>query len=238
MILNSESPIRMVRELKGAPLSILMVLTLVDQRVSKQYLERATGYTDKPINHALAYMREVGLVDQTNSGWQLIKEKIMQPPLTLEIEEGDSSPKSHSIKERGLRQSIANDLCERGSGREEGVENRNNSDSLITTTLNINDLKDSVVVSSNNATNRKNSVFDINLEEFKQCGIAKNKRTESLARMEHVNPDYIRAHLKALKKNETKGLAIMRMEQGEDPPQMPIVLTDAEKRAKYSEWER
>jgi hypothetical protein len=114
---------------------------------------------------------------------------------------------------------------------------RNNSDSLITTTLSIKNTDDSVIVISNNTTNRKNSVFDLNLEEFKQHGIAKNKRTEALARMSHVNPKYIRSHLKVLGKNDSKGLAIMRMEQGEDPPQRLIPLTDAEKRAKYGEWE-
>jgi hypothetical protein len=215
MILNSENPIRMVRELKGAPLSILLVLTLVHQRVSQGYLERATGYTDKPISQALAYMREVGLVDETRAGWQLIKENVMQLPLTLEMEEGDVSNPTDDVH-----------------------LSRNNSDSLTTTTLSINDSDDSVVVISNNAQNRKNSEFDLNLEEFKQCGIARNKRTEALARMSHVNLAYIRAHLKGLKKNDPKGLAIIRMESGEDPPKMLIKLTDEEKRSKYGEWER
>ena len=219
---HSENPIRMVRELKGAPLSILMVLTLVHQRVSQGYLERATGYTDKPISKALAYMGEVGLVDETRSGWQLIKEKLMQLPLTLELEEDNSSNK-------GVQPLVIQ--------TDDVHLSRNNSDSLITTTLKNNDLNDSVVVISNNEITRKNSVFDLNLEEFKQHGIAKNKRTEALARMSHVNPKYIRSHLKVLGKNDSKGLAIMRMEQGEDPPQRLIILSDAEKRAKYAEWE-
>lgn len=54
MILQSDNPIRMVRELKGAPLSIVMVLSLVHQRVTQEFLERATGYTDKPVSQALA----------------------------------------------------------------------------------------------------------------------------------------------------------------------------------------
>src|SRR4030042_2669794 len=91
MILQSENPIRMVRELKGAPLSILMVLSLVHQRVTQEYLERATGYTDKPVSQALAYMQEIGLADHNNTGWQLIQQNVMQLPLPLKLEEESKS---------------------------------------------------------------------------------------------------------------------------------------------------
>lgn len=231
MILNSENPIRMVRELKGAPLSILMVLTMVHQRVLQGYLERATGYTDKPISKALAYMREVGLVDETCSGWQLIKEKVMQLPLILELEEDNSSSnKGIDPSNKGFQPLVI---------QPDDVQlSRNNSDSLITTTLSNNELNSSVVVISNNETIRKNSEFEANLEEFKQCGISRNKRTESLASMRHVTPPYIRAHLKALNKNDSKGLAIMRMEQAENPPKTLIKLTERERINKYSEWEK
>jgi len=223
-MINSENPIRLVRELKGAPLSIIMVLSLVHQRVSCKYLERATGYTDKPITQALQYLKEVGLVNDTRSGWQLIKEKVMQLPLIMELEEvtNPCNPCQNPLS-----------------------ENRNNSDPLITTTLRINNTDDSVVVSSNNANkavstpclSRKNSDIELNLAELKQHGIARNKRTEALARMSHVNPKYNRSHIKALMKNETKGLAILRMEQVEAPPCSVTELTDKQKRAKYSEWE-
>jgi hypothetical protein len=182
-------------------------------------------------------MREVGLVDETRSGWQLIKENVMQLPLTLELEEGEvldnSSPKSVSIWGRREGDHIAE------KETDDVHLSRNNSDSLITTTLSIKDVDSSLVVISNNAEKRKYSDFDLNLEEFKKHGIARNKRTEALALMNHVNPDYIRAHLKSLGKKDTKGLAIMRMEQGEDPPKTLLInLTDEERCRKYEEWER
>jgi len=220
MILQSDNPIRMVRELKGAPLSILMVLSIVQQRVTQEYLERATGYTDKPVSQALAYMQEIGLADHTNAGWQLIKANVMQLPLPLSLENETETQD------------------EKTESDDPELMSRNISDSLITTTLSNNDSDDLVVVIRNNGENRKNSDFEANLEEFKQQGIARNPRTEALARMSHVNPEYIRAHLKGLKKKDSKGLAIMRMEQGEDPPERSIELTPDEKRAKYAEWER
>src|SRR4030042_1975848 len=227
MILQSENPIRMVRELKGAPLSILMVLSLVHQRVTQEYLERATGYTDKPVSQALAYMQEIGLADHTNAGWQLIKANVMQLPLPLALEdETPSQPPPTSPNFQKSEIMGGDDMS------------RNISDSLTTTTLNNNDLIDSVVVVSNNTENRKNSDFESNLEEFKQQGMGVNKRTEALARMNHVNPGYIRAHLKGLKKKDSKGLAIMRMEQGEEAPERTIdMLSPKERIAKYGECE-
>jgi len=229
MILQSDNPIRMVRELKGAGLSIVIALGLVNQRVSQEWLERATGYTDKTVSQALQYLEENGLADHTGSGWQLSSNKARQLVMPLELE--DENPPEPE-------QDCANEIIDHDQD-ENIAESRNNSDSLTTTILNNIDVIDSVVVdSSNDAKKRKNSDFEANLEEFKLFGIGKNKRTEALARMEHINPQYIRAHLKALKKKDSKGLAIMRMEQGEEAPESSHEITDDEKRSKYREWEQ
>ena len=221
MILQSENPIRMVRELKGAGLSIVIALGLVNQRVSQEWLERSTAYTDKTVSQALTYLEEIGYVDHTGSGWRLINNRARQLVMPLMLEE-ENPPDPEPEEDPEIKDT-----------------SRNNSDSLTTTINNI-DLIDSVVVDSNNNTKtRKNSDFEANLEEFKRLGIGRNKRTEALAMMEHVNPQYVCAHLKGLKKKDSKGLAIMRMEQGEDPPERSIEdMSDEEKRAKYAEWEQ
>jgi len=230
MILQSENPIRMVCEFKGAKLSIIIVLGLVHQRVSQEWLERNTGYTDKTISQALAYLEEYGFTDHTNAGWQLTSEKARQLVMPLELEE-----------ENTTEQEKEDNVVIIDADQDKNVNpSRNYSDSLTTTTLSNKDLIDSVVVdSSNNARSRNYSDFEDNLEEFKRLGVGKNKRTEALARMKHVNPEYIRAHLKGLKKKDSKGLAILRMEQGEDAPERSIDdLTPEERRAKYAEWEQ
>jgi hypothetical protein len=86
----------MVRELKGAPLSIIIALGLVHQRVNQEWIERSTGYSDKSISQALQYLREVELVDETRTGWQLIKENVKQLPLMLLLDE--PSPKSAPVQ--------------------------------------------------------------------------------------------------------------------------------------------
>src|SRR5512139_3800537 len=83
-----ENPIRLVRELKGAPISIILVLGFAGQGVTQEWIERATGYTDKPVSQALAYLEEIGLVDHTRAGWMLTGEA-RQLPLGLAIEESN-----------------------------------------------------------------------------------------------------------------------------------------------------
>lgn len=61
-----------VRGLKGAPLSVLVVLMLVRQPVGAEYLARMTGYTFKPVNQALLLLKDFGLVAQINRyTWQI-----------------------------------------------------------------------------------------------------------------------------------------------------------------------
>lgn len=85
-----DNPVRLVRELKGAPLSIVIVLGLVHQRVTQEYLERTTGYTDKPVSQALSYLAEIGMVNHTSAGWQLLAGMQQLPPAPQELEEGEA----------------------------------------------------------------------------------------------------------------------------------------------------
>ena len=75
--------VRMVRELKGAPLSIVLALGLAGGvAVSNEWLERNTGYSDKPVASALAYLQEHGFVVKVAGGWKLARAQ--QLPLPIE----------------------------------------------------------------------------------------------------------------------------------------------------------
>jgi hypothetical protein len=129
MIIQTENPIRMVRELKGAPLSIIFALHLVTQRVTQEWLERTTGYTDKPVSQALQYLAEVGLVDQNGSGWQLVKENARQLPLMMQIEEVVSE-KPEETQEREDPTDTAQ-IEETAQNQTDDIAlSRNNSDSV------------------------------------------------------------------------------------------------------------
>jgi hypothetical protein len=150
MILQSENPIRMIRELKGAPLSIWMVLSLVHQRVTQEYLERATGYTDKPVSQALAYMQEIGLADHTNAGWQLIEQMVKQLPLPLALDEeikGEDQPAEINNVENTSRTE------DQGAGPTE----KQNTGRNISDSLNYLSKKEEVVINNIN-TSSSNSL--------------------------------------------------------------------------------
>lgn len=58
--------------LKGAPLSVLMVLALMRQPVTVEYLEGATGYSYKSVASALAFLAEIQYVARIGRyGWQI-----------------------------------------------------------------------------------------------------------------------------------------------------------------------
>lgn len=223
MTLNSDNPIRMVRELKGAPLSILLILRIVHQPVSNEFIEGATGYTDKPVRKALKYLQEIGLVVQNSKGW-ILSTGGQQLPLPL-LDDGDGAAEEPVIID--------------GNTTEPIQECRNNSDlvNYLSNNININQ-----VSKVSNGQKRKNSdlppVIRENLETFRELNIQINRRTEALARLPHINREYILQTVNNLKQGELLGLAIIRMERGEKVATQQRSGRDSpESRRKYSEWD-
>jgi hypothetical protein len=62
---------RNVRELRGAPLSIVVLLMMTPIPVTKEWLARSSGYTDKPVAKACSYLKEHGWIDRSSAGWFL-----------------------------------------------------------------------------------------------------------------------------------------------------------------------
>lgn len=72
-----------VRALKGAPLSIMVLLSLEGTGVSNDWLVANSGYTGKPIASALGWLQEHGYVVLTSRGWKLAG-NTRQLPLSAE----------------------------------------------------------------------------------------------------------------------------------------------------------
>jgi len=67
-----ENPIKLLRELKGCPLSVLLALSIVKQPVNAGWLENVTGYSDKPISKALELLVEFGYIAKiSGQKWQI-----------------------------------------------------------------------------------------------------------------------------------------------------------------------
>lgn len=111
----------------------------------------------------------------------------------------------------------------------------NDSESLNTESINHKSLNiDAVVVTEKSAENPRFSAesaeiprfsipdpeqYDANLVAMGECGIKQNQTTRALAAMEHVTPEYIRAHvLHARANRERLGMAIRRMIDGDPDP--------------------
>lgn len=106
-------------------------------------------------------------------------------------------------------------------------ESRKNSVPTTTTTLinNKSSKEEVVVVSRKNSDSDRESAYNINLAMCKELGIGEPSAS-TISDLEHVTPDFIRAHVQGLKKGETLGLAIVRIKNNEAAA---VVVAEEEK---------
>lgn len=178
--LPTQFSVRLVRELKGAPLACFMLLLLSDGPASNEWLCRMSGYTDKPIAQALKLLSsdEYKLIRRSRGGW--ILSQVFQIVLGNE-------------------------------------ESRKNSVPTTTTLINTYSIKEEVVVvSRKNSDSDEEQLYDSNMIACKEVGIG-DPSASSISNLAHVTPEFIRAHAKGLKKGETMGLAILRIQNNELP---------------------
>lgn len=196
---------QMVRELKGPALSVVVLLILNPGGVSQEFLERSSGYTDKPISQALAYLRETGRIVKTRAGWSLIAG--LQLPLTYQ----ECLPCGDNLDTIG--------------------QGRKNSDSTTTTKLS-NEVINIDISSSNRS--RKNSdsdkyggkseeeVMSI-YQELAYGSVFRNDRVDELVAQDYITVEYVkgwRLHQKSIGRGGSNwaGLLIKILESGEPAP--------------------
>lgn len=208
------NPIAILRQLKGAPLSILIALTIVQPRhVSSSWLCGCTGYSSDAITESTWYLKEMGFIDcdSRRSSWR-IAENAMQLPLPVSMiskdnvedpEKPDLSPTTTALNTIGRDKSI------------EGA-----------------------VVAFNFRDPEKPDDSHV-LTILHQAGIGP-PTAENLCKLEHMTPEYARAHItKAKEEKKSIPLLIHRMMSGDPAPEIP--LTEEERRMRYvngplSDW--
>ena len=81
-----EDPLSMMRQLKGAPLSILVVLSITNQPAQAKWLSTITGYSDNTISRALVLLKGMQIItcDSHRSNWRLTND-VLQLPLAPQI---------------------------------------------------------------------------------------------------------------------------------------------------------
>lgn len=87
-----------IRALKGAPLSVVVLLMAQTQPVSVTYISSMTGYSYKPVEDALLYLQTMGKVSRVGRyGWQIAE--AIQPPLATPDDVIDVTPEVEEITE-------------------------------------------------------------------------------------------------------------------------------------------
>jgi hypothetical protein len=88
-----------IRALKGAPLSVIVLLMAQAQPVSVSYICSMTGYSYKPVEDALLYLQTMNKVSRVGRyGWQIAE--AIQPPLPATPDDViDLSPEVEEITE-------------------------------------------------------------------------------------------------------------------------------------------
>jgi hypothetical protein len=161
-------------------------------------IAQALGMAHETVSGYLHDLAAEGLVARTSHGWQL-----SQGLKSAEI------PRKNRGKSADLTSTTTS------------IFNLINSDS---------ESEEEAVVESKSAENpRKIRGDSANLQTMLLYGIAANERTRRLAALPHVDGRYIEDHVRAARrKGETIGLAIVRMENGEQPD-----LSEDEKRERW-----
>jgi len=200
----------MVRALKGCPISCLLIMIIVHQPVSAEYLAAATGYTDKPVALALRILTEYQLITRVTGGWMLSQAIQLQLPLLAETSRGTvSMPKPVDKSLEKSRNNSENPLSSCSSSRYEETE------------------KQSTTTTRKSRNNSENRNFSDNLKACYSAGIRPPKAQE-ISALPHVTPEIIKYHVSH---SESPGQAIYRIINDWPAP------TAEQSRQKYVEGE-
>ncbi len=205
MLIN---PIGTLRQLKGAPLSILIALTIVNPRlVSSSWLAGCTGYSHDAISNATWYLKEFGFIDcdSHRTNWRLVGD-VQQLPLPMSMLNPD--PKNPDAE-------------------------KPQPNPPTTTTLNsANNLTEGSSSSFNNRDAEKPQP-DSRLSLLRQGGIYEPTATE-LCELEHASYSYLDAHIKQAKRDGIDtSLLIHRIRKNDPKPIKPIIPGSREDGDRY-----
>jgi hypothetical protein len=214
--MNPADPFAVVKECKGAALSILVLLATNQQlgggAVTQEWLERHSGYTDKPVSQALAYLSETGRISRTSAGWVLASAS--SPPGSLPGEADREF--SDSLTAASANDPVFNSI--QAEAEEKGV-------GIIPTRLNLEHV-------------------EANLAAFKKWGVGRNEKTIVLSSRPEVTPQQIDSIAKRLigERRFTTGLLITAVQCDDQPvlnlPSKYSPHQEERDPSKYADWEQ
>lgn len=212
------NPISTLRQLKGAPLSVLIALTIVQPRhVSSSWLSGVTGYAIDSITSATWYLKEFGFVDcdSHRTNWRLTEEGVQQLPLPVSMIEPEPKNPDPEKPDPELLTYLKLYL----NGKENFIEVSKQS---------FNDPDPEKPDPSNSIETCRNLLFD--------AGIHDPTATE-LCGLDYATYDYLDAHIeKARRDNIPIRLLIHRIREKDDKPNVQssaFLQSDEYRQMKY-----
>jgi len=216
-MMRIEEPSRFVREMKGAPLSILVLLMMTRQAMSNQLVVGGTGYSDKTVAAGLDYLEQIGMVVRAAGGWRIAEGVQLALPMgeerlnreEREVGEDYSADGEYSVGEE----------VQEGDNSDTNGDSRKISAFSPLVSIDSNILINQEVLTTNYLGGEEAEKFRLNLLAMAECGIRRTRKTEELARRDYVDALYILAHAEAVKREgQQVGLAIWRMGEGQERP--------------------
>ncbi len=190
----------MLRTLKGSPLSVLMALALTRQPVGSEWLQTATGYSDKSIQTGLNVLVEFGLVTRNGRyAWQIAAGVEQLPLMAPELDE--PQPQANQPTE----EPAGDDETPEDPGRES--ENFRVGEFPTPAPLASSSFNQSLESGDNLPPDSRAGESE-NFRVLDELGIREPARSR-LARLAHVTPRLIRYHCATA---ENFGQAIYRIE--------------------------
>lgn len=211
MAIRFESPVQMLRLLRGAPLSVLYGLwlakTLGIGLVGNEWMERSTGYSDKPISQALALLEEYGLASHGRYGWTLTSGADQLPlmNLGLEVPDNNLSEPSNDGFDRAAQPELRAPVAD-GEGVSRRISESENFRLSSSSSLTNLDSRFNNLLPDSGSTESEN--FRLALEELDRAGIREPARSR-LAGMAHISVELVRFHCET---SQNSGQAIFRIE--------------------------
>ncbi len=198
----------MVRMVKGAAASILLLLMTEPAGGNQEWIERYTCYTDKPVSQALAFLMETGMI--TRSGERgvytyRLASGAQQLPLPVELLPDDQTVSTETVEETAELAPVHQ--------TDEKIESETFRLDPLASSRSIQNLesRDPPLPDSRAC---ESEFFRLNLQALDEHNIREPARSR-LARLAHVTPGTVRYHCGTAKNS---GQAIYRIEHNWPAP--------------------
>jgi hypothetical protein len=230
-----EDPIKMVRTLKGAPISCLVAMALAKQSVSHAWLCRHTGYSSHAVTDALALLEDYQLAtwSRNRTNWRLT-DGAKQLPLGSDLLESGSEIMN------GFRTGIGEDRENRelppaAASLSLSFKDAAEEEEKIAKIANFQNLqnvrrhpKRKYPQKKRTATGRSRSdLVSANLEAFRSIGLVKNDFILEICKLDHVSPDYILGQKRRLEAERRYSHGLLLRVVKDDDYLPPYYLTNS-----------